>query len=511
MLMSTFFFLRRGKSPTLEAKLLLLSLVVAALTLSSSQAVQYPTSSQTLPYRSPSQKSKSSSPYLSKTPTSAQHSSSSSSSSLSRPFRGGSSSTETGSTITASVFNLVNNVAGAGILTLAAGKAKGSGWIPSILLCTGLGIISSHTFTMIGQDCELTGEADFKGLWGRSIGKESTYIVDTLIAVLCLACAVIYSGILGDVFTPLLSSVGVPDALNGRTSNILAITISCLFPLSLIKDLSALAFTSILGFSAIAYTLVFIVIRALDGTYSIGDVVGKFIQDDVIAKPSFEKSTLWKFDFSSLVLTSNLGLAYIAHYNGPTFYRSLQNTNSARFSLMVRISFFILTCLYISIMCAGYATFGDITEGNILLNYHPADVLSTMARLATGFSILFGFPLVITGARESILGAASSLGMPSLSESKYHVSVVLAILSLVTAISTLVKDVSVVVGLTGAILGSFIVYICPTLIHIKTVALCKGKESLEYKRARLNYVWVPFGLVIAGLGAFMTLKEAGLI
>lgn len=65
-------------------------------------------------------------------------------------------------TITASVFNLVNNVAGAGILTLAAGMASGSGWIPAILICAVLGALSGHSFAIIGDACELTGEADFK-------------------------------------------------------------------------------------------------------------------------------------------------------------------------------------------------------------------------------------------------------------------------------------------------------------------------------------------------------------
>ena len=136
-----------------------------------------------------------------------------------------------------------------------------------------------------------------------------------MIAVMCLAAAVIYSGILGDVFTPLLAQAGVPDFLNGRTSNIISITTALLLPLSLVKDLSALAFTSILGFLAVMYTVVFIVIRALDGTYNIG--TGKFAMDGILAAmPTFEKSSLWNFDFSSLVLASNLGLAYIAHYNG---------------------------------------------------------------------------------------------------------------------------------------------------------------------------------------------------
>ncbi len=136
-----------------------------------------------------------------------------------------------------------------------------------------------------------------------------------MIAVMCLACAVIYSGILGDVFTPLLAQAGVSEQWNGRTSNILAITSGVLLPLSLVKDLSALAFTSILGFCAIMYTLVFIVIRALDGSYKVDS--GRFAVEGVLAAmPSFESSSLWNFDFSSLVLASNLGLAYIAHYNG---------------------------------------------------------------------------------------------------------------------------------------------------------------------------------------------------
>lgn len=66
------------------------------------------------------------------------------------------------STIPASVFNLVNNVAGAGLLTLAAGKASSNvGWIPAILIASSLAALSAHTFTLIGRACEITGEKNF--------------------------------------------------------------------------------------------------------------------------------------------------------------------------------------------------------------------------------------------------------------------------------------------------------------------------------------------------------------
>jgi len=332
-----------------------------------------------------------------------------------------------------------------------------------------------------------------------------------MIAMLCLACCVIYSGILGDVFTPLLTQAGVPHG--GRTSNILILTVLALFPMSLIKNLSALAFTSVLGFSAIMYTVLFIVVRALDGSYAlpVGDGTtggGRFVTDGVLAKlPSFEKTSMWNVDFTSLVLASNLGLAYVAHYNSPSFFRELKDTSTKRFRVMVSVSFALLVLLYIATMAAGYSTFGDVCQGNILLNYHPDDVLATLGQLATGFSILFGFPLVAAGARESIQGVASSLGYPRVAQS--HFSLVAGILALVTLISCTVKDVSLVVGLTGAAMGSFIVYICPAILYSRAVKLARGKESSEYKKARWNLALVPFGVFIGALGVYMTIKGAG--
>ena len=409
--------------------------------------------------------------------------------------------------VPASIFNLVNNVAGAGILTLSAGMAAGTGWIPAVLTCIFLGIISSHTFSMIGRACEMTDEVDFKGLWGRTIGTKTTYLVDGIISIMCLAAAVIYSGILGDVFTPLLTAAGVPDQFNGRTSNILIITVMALLPMSLIKNLSALAFTSILGFCAIMYTVFFIVYRSLDGSYALG--TGKFIIDGVIAAPSFAKSSLWKFGLSSLVLASNLSLAYIAHYNAPAYYRELKDTSGPKFSGMVRTGFVMLTALYVITMTAGYSTFGEATQGNILLSYHPKDFLSTMGRVATGLSILFGFPLVAAGAREGVSSFFEGIGFPSVGSDKNHFMLVFSILAIVTLISTTVKDVSLVVGLTGAVMGSLIVFIIPSIIYIKSVGAVKGLDSKEYAKAkRNNLALVPFGFATGALGVCMTLKEA---
>ena len=175
---------------------------------------------------------------------------------------------------------------------------------------------------------------------------------------------------------------------------------------------------------------------------------------------------------------------------------------------MVNIAFAILVILYTATMTAGYSTFGDVCKGNILLNYHADDILSTLGRLATGLSILFGYPLVAAGARESIVGLFSSLGYSSIASEKNRFPLVVGLLAFITSIACTVKDVSLVVGLTSAVMGSFIVYICPAIIYTRAVALTKGGDCGEINWSRINLLMVPFGLLIASLGCFMTIKEA---
>ncbi len=135
---------------------------------------------------------------------------------------------------------------------------------------------------------------------------------------------------------------------------------------------------------------------------------------------------------------------------------------------------------------------------------------SQVTLLVLRFSILFGFPLVACGAREAIIGLASSFGNDSLGSEKNNFSLVAGILTFVTIISCTVKDVSLVVGLTGAALGSTIVYICPPFIYSKAIALAHGADSPAFRRAKLNLALVPFGLSIGVLGCIMTIKEAGI-
>jgi len=277
----------------------------------------------------------------------------------------------------------------------------------------------------------------------------------------------------------------------------------------------------VLGLIAVLYTVGFTVVRALDGTYSIGNgvpvvdggmAVGKFVAEGLLPKvPSFAKSTLWNVDLNSLVLTSNLGLAFIAHYNAPSYWKSLgKSASSKKFGTIAKRAYLILAAIYTTTMVAGYSTFGDVSMGNILLNYSSSDKLATLGRLSTGLSIVFGFPLISNGCREGFKNAADAIGLfgGAASDPKHHVTLVVALLLLTTVLSIIADDVGLVAGLTGAVMGSSLVYICPTLLYAKIVGRQSGTDSEDYRKARKNLVWIPFGIFTASMGVAMTLKNA---
>lgn len=434
--------------------------------------------------------------------------------------------------IVLTAFQIINNVAGAGILTLAAGMAAGVGWYPAILTTLALGAVSGYSFFLIGASCELTAQRTFKGLWAATLGVSSAWVVDLSIALMCFSAAIIYSGILGDVFTPLLALAGLPARLNLRPANIGVITASVLAPLSLLNDLSALAFTSILGCAAVLYTVLFIVVRAVDGSYALpaaGKAAGALLASlPAELAPTFAGQSLWRCDATAFVLVSNLGLAFIAHYNAPAFYDSLTDASPSRFRSVCGLAFAVLTMLYLACMGFGYATFGDAAASNLLRNYAGADRLAVVGRVATGLSILFGYPLVMVGLRDSLCGllgcladavGGSTSGSGSGSargESSGGLAgalraaaapanrkpLILTSLLIVTLIAISVGDIGVVVGISGAVLGAAIVYIIPALIYTRATRAAGGEAS-----PLLEPTMLSLGTVIAVLGVYMTLKS----
>ncbi|CAN0508076.1 unnamed protein product, partial [Ectocarpus sp. 12 AP-2014] len=104
-------------------------------------------------------------------------------------------------------------------------------------------------------------------------------------------------------------------------------------------------------------------------------------------------------------------------------------------------------------MLFGFRTFGGAAQTLLLNNYHRTDdPLASLARLATGFSILCGFPLMFAALKTSFFNAASEI---SEKRRQTNCCCIVSLMAVVTSIACTKseEDVATIIGLIGAILG----------------------------------------------------------
>jgi Transmembrane amino acid transporter protein len=113
-------------------------------------------------------------------------------------------------------------------------------------------------------------------VWEKSLlnGKLTTFIPDLGCVCLTVGCLLFYSAFIGDLFGSLVSGLtGLPAVLRKRWSVLLLLHAVPILPLCLLKDLSALKYSSMTGLLGIFYTIFFVAKRLGDQSYAAG---GKF-------------------------------------------------------------------------------------------------------------------------------------------------------------------------------------------------------------------------------------------
>lgn len=350
------------------------------------------------------------------------------------------------------IANIMKAVLGAGILTLSWAFYYSSLAV-GIVLTVVFGLASAYSCYMLGVSSARTGQASYSKAWGLIFGPRLAWLPDLASSVFCVASNVSYLIIVGDYVPKACAGLGITwEPLLGRRECILLASALTL-PLSLLRDLSFLGYTSLLGTAFALYATLLLV-----GETS---VVGGNADWDMCS-----------FQPGLFVTIPAIAFAFNGHFSVPAMYQQLRDRSPSRWLLVTSVSFGALIPITLACGISGYLMFGSDLALPGHSNVLNAPELEGKAEvyvgyLATALSVTLSVPLYSHGARNGIdflVQYFAGTGPASVGMLRC-LTVVEAATELAVAVS--VTDLGLVVALNGAVCACLIMFVFPSLMYLR--------------------------------------------
>ncbi|ETV72239.1 hypothetical protein, variant [Aphanomyces astaci] len=297
--------------------------------------------------------------------------------------------------IRGSVFNLMGATLGAGALSLPYAVAvSGVGFALAQLFLAAY--LTIYSISLLMRAGDITKLKSYEDLAMYCFGKRAELFVEVCILVFSFGIAVAYLVTLGDLITPLGLLFFGPDSLGSSRPFLMSIFCGAIMlPLSLLKDVSSLQFSSMLGVFSIVFLVVAVAIRS-----------GMRIHDD-----GLPTSLDWGMNLSHgpnfMLSVPIVMFAFTNQPNVFSIFTELQRPCIRRMSKVVNCAAYASLWIYLTIGLVAYVAFGAVlaephVKGNILLSFPMSDVLIALARAAITFTVAVAYPLNIFPCRFSI-------------------------------------------------------------------------------------------------------------
>ncbi|KAL3427677.1 transmembrane amino acid transporter [Phlyctema vagabunda] len=351
--------------------------------------------------------------------------------------------------------NMANSIIGAGIIGQPYAFRQ-AGLLTGIILLVVLTITVDWTIRLIVINSKLSGSNSFQGTVEHCFGKSGLIAISVAQWAFAFGGMIAFGIIVGDsiphvlsAIWPGLSDVPVLGLLASRRGVIVIFILGISYPLSLYRDIAKLAKASTLALISMMVILFTVVIQG-------------------VLTPTEERGS---FDSSLLLINGGvfqaigvISFAFVCHHNSLLIYGSLKTPTIDRFARVTHFSTSIsmLACLLMAL--AGFLTFGNLTQGNVLNNFPSDNTMVNIARLCFGLNMLTTLPLEAFVCREVMFnywfpGEPFNMNLHLIFTSGLVVSAMM--LSLITC------DLGAVFELIGATSACALAYILPPLCYIK--------------------------------------------
>ncbi|XP_067848006.1 probable sodium-coupled neutral amino acid transporter 6 isoform X2 [Heptranchias perlo] len=323
-----------------------------------------------------------------------------------------------------SVFNIMHAIMGSGILGLAYAMANTGiiGFSALLLLVAFLAAYSIHLMLELCGQTALTSYEDLGFCAFKTTGKvvvASTILIQNIGAMssyLFIIKSELPAAIAGFLHN---NYSGTPWYLNGQI--LLIFTVICVvLPLSLLRKIEFLGYTSGLSILFMVYFAIVIVVKKwfipcpllFNSTV---DYVQNFSSDEC-------KPKLLQISYKSAYAIPTMAFSFLCHTSVLPIYCELQKPTKSKMQKAVNTGITLSFSVYMLSALFGYLTFYGKVDSQLLHNYSqylPRDTVIMSVRICILFSVLLTVPLIhfpeydvlCCGQREILVSLDIAVGL----------------------------------------------------------------------------------------------------
>uniref|UniRef100_A0A6Q2X9D7 Amino acid transporter transmembrane domain-containing protein n=1 Tax=Esox lucius TaxID=8010 RepID=A0A6Q2X9D7_ESOLU len=410
-----------------------------------------------------------------------------------------------------SIFNLSNAIMGSGILGLAYAMSN-TGIILFLVLLLFIAILSAYSIHLLLRSAGFVGIRAYEQLGQRAFGQAGKVLAGSIITIHNVGAMSSYLFIVKSELPLVIQAfLGLTENpgqwyLNGKYL-IIIVSFFIILPLSLMRHLGYLGYTSGFSLSCMLFFLISVIYKKFEILCPLEKEITSFNHSSY----DFCEPKLITINTQTAYTIPILAFAFVCHPEVLPIYTELKNANKKRMQTVANISILAMFVMYGLTAIFGYLTFFGNVESELLHTYIQVDPLDTLilcVRLAVLVAVTLTVPVVLFPIRRALL----QLLFP---EKPFHwarhVTIAMCLLVVVNLLVIFVPTIHVIFNLslhlfsapslnvsffaphTGSTSAPSLIFILPGIFYIRIVP--EETEPLKSRPKILAACFAALGFV----------------
>ncbi|XP_026162489.1 sodium-coupled neutral amino acid transporter 3 isoform X2 [Mastacembelus armatus] len=397
-----------------------------------------------------------------------------------------------------SVFNLGNAIMGSGILGLAYAMAN-TGILLFLFLLTAVAVLSCYSIHLLLKSSGIVGIRAYEQLGYRAFGNPGKMAAGIAITLQNIGAMSSYLYIVKSELPLVIQAFLKADSNSDvwyLDGNYLVVMVSAgiILPLSLMKQLGYLGYTSGFSLSCMVFFLTAVTYKKFQipcpfEEYSANSTDahlnlnvsnhGHEYNMDLVHdnKGSQCSPDMFTINSKTAYTIPILAFAFVCHPEVLPIYTELRNPTQKKMQKVSNVSILVMYIMYFLAALFGYLTFFDNVETELLHTYNridPYDTLILCVRVAVLTAVTLTVPIVLFPVRRAI----QQMAFPDKTFNWLrHIAIALILLTSINMLVIFAPNILDIFGIIGATSAPCLIFIFPAVFYIRIVP--KDEEPMN--------------------------------